>query len=605
MTIRKDEPSDKSILRHFSSGRRKSTVAFGFLLALLASWGAAGAEPAHGIAMHGKPSLPKGFEALPYVNPDAPQGGALVMGEVGGFDSLNPFVLKGRAPWATSAHVFESLMARSYDEPFTLYGLLAESVETPPDRSWVEFRLREGARFSDGSPVTAEDVVWSLETLGEEGHPRFRAAQHAVAAITIPEPRTVRITFREPNRELPLILGLRPVLKRAQFEGRALDDAPLVPLIGSGPYLVDDVEPGRSITFRRDPDWWGKNLSVNRGLNNFETITYEYFRNQDALWEAVKSGAIDLFADGDPVRWAEGYDFPAMREGLLERTEIPNSRPTGMTGFVFNTRRAPLDDRRVRRALALAFDWEWVNARLYGGAYERIRSYFDNSPLAYDAEGEVLGVWTPPVSDGSGRDRRNLRRAARLLEEAGLQVVDGVRRTAAGEPLTLELLVGSTRDEQLGGLWAESLARLGVRLVVRRVDEAQFQSRRQVYDYDLTVNRWAMTLSPGIEQRLYFGSEGREAAGTRNYMGVADPAVDAAIDALVAARGQAAFVDAARDLDRELTNGVYVVPFGVLPATRVVHDAQLHHPETNSLYGWWGWWAGPGVWWREPGEDGG
>jgi peptide/nickel transport system substrate-binding protein len=369
---------------------------------------------------------------------------------------------------------------------------------------------------------------------------------------------------------------------------------------------VDEVDPGRRVTFRRDPDWWGEGLPVNRGVNNFETVTYEYFRNADALWQAVKTGVIDIYADADPVRWQEGYDFAAIREGRLVRTEIPDSRPTGMHGFVFNTRRAPLDDRRVRRALALAFDWEWINDRLHGGAYERIGSYFDRSPLAYDAAGPVEGVWSPPVSDGSGRDRRNLRRAARLLDAAGLAVADGVRRTRSGEPLALELLVASTRDAQLGGLWAESLARLGVRLTVRRVDEAQYQSRRQVYDYDLTVNRWAMSLSPGIEQRLYFGSEGREEPGSRNYMGVADPAVDGAIGRLLEAEGREAFVAAVRDLDRLLTDGVYVVPFGVLPATRLVHDAALAHPEAESLYGWWGWWAGPGVWWREDaGQEGG
>ncbi|MEO1457724.1 MAG: extracellular solute-binding protein [Pseudomonadota bacterium] len=575
-------------------------------------------QPAHGLAMHGEPALAPGFEALPYVNPEAPQGGQVVFGELGGFDSLNPFVLRGRAPWPLASHMVESLMARSYGEPFTLYGLLAESVEVPPDRAWVAFTLREEARFSDGSPVTVEDVIWSLEALGTEGHPRYRALWSAIAGIEQTGPRALRIDFTEANRELPLLVGLRPVLKKASFEGRALDDAPLTPLIGSGPYLIENVEPGRFITFRRNPDWWGADLPVNRGLNNFERVRYEYFRNADALWEAVTSGAVQMFSDGDPVRWAEGYDFPAIADGRLTRTELAHSRPTGMTGFVFNTRRSPLDDLRVREALSLAFDWAWINDRLYRGQYARIESYLGNSPLAHrgPAEGrerailapfaETLpagaleGTQAPPGSDGSGRDRRNLRRAAKLLAEAGWEVVDGERRDAAGTPLQLELLVTASSHATLGGLWAEALRPLGVGLTVRRVDAAQFIQRRQDYDFDLTVNRWPMSLSPGTEQRLYFGSEGRAAAGTRNYAGVAEPAVDGAIDALLAAEGQADFEAAVRALDRALMAGRYVVPFGALPTDRIVHDAALRHPNTTSLYGWFGWWAGPGIWWRAP-----
>ncbi|WP_234455049.1 extracellular solute-binding protein [Thermohalobaculum xanthum] len=515
----------------------------------------------------------------------------------------------------------ESLMARSYDEPFTLYGLLAETIETPPDRSWVAFTLREGARFSDGSEVTVEDVIWSFETLGREGHPRYRNAWDAVSDIRKTGPRSLRIDFSEPNRELPLILGLRPVLKREQWEnradGRGFAESGLEPVIGSGPYVIADFEPGRYITFRRDPDWWGADLAVNRGLNNFDEIRYEFFRNADALWQAVQTGAVDFFADSDPVRWAEGYDFPAAAQGKLRRAEIEHGRPTGMEGFVFNTRRAPLDDRRVREALALAFDWEWMNERLYRGQLRRIRSYFDNSVLGFEgrAEGHERAIlepfaaslpegtldegWRPPVSDGTGRDRRNLRRAARLLDEAGWTVSNGQRRGPGGEALTLEALVLSTEDETLASLWAQALARLGVTLSVRRVDAAQYQLRRQEYDYDIVTNRWSMSLSPGTEQRLYFGAAGRDAPGTRNYMGVADPAVEAAIDAMLAAEEEADFRAAVRALDRVLSAGIYVVPFGVLPSDRIAHSSAMHRPERAPLYGWWGWWAGPATWWRE------
>ena len=568
--------------------------------------------------MYGEPALPAGFAHLPYARPDAPGGGTAVFGEIGAFDALNPYILKGNAPWPIQVLTVETLMARSYDEPFTLYGLLAESIETPPDRSWVEFTLRSEASFSDGSPVTVEDVIWSFQTLGTEGHPRYRAAWSGIEEIRQAGPRTVRIELAEANRELPLILALRPILKKAQWEGKDFASAGMELPIGSGPYLVESYEPGRHIEFVRDPDWWGAGLGANQGLHNFERIRFEYFRNQAALWEAVKGGEISIFADYDPVRWEEGYEFAAAKGGELHRAEIAHQRPTGMEGFVFNTRRPFFADRRVREALALTFDWEWINQRLFRGGYERIGSYFDNSPLGFEGaatgrEREILerfaqdlppGTleegWTPPESDGSGRDRRNLRRAGRLLDEAGWAIGEGgVRRNAAGAPLSFEILVVSARDEQLASLWRESLARLGVPVTVRLVDEAQYEQRRTAYDYDMIVNRWAMSLSPGTEQWLYFGSKGREAPGTRNYMGVAEPAVDAAIEAMLASETEEEFQAAVRALDRVLSSGIYVIPFGYLPTDRIAYKDGFAGPERDSLYGWWGWWAGPAVWWRE------
>jgi peptide/nickel transport system substrate-binding protein len=383
--------------------------------------------------------------------------------------------------------------------------------------------------------------------------------------------------------------------------------------------VIDAWEPGRFIEFRRDEDWWGEEVAINRGLHNFDRLRFEYFRNADGLWEAVRGGEISVFADPDPVRWVEGYDFAAAADGTLQRAEIAHQRPTGMEGFVFNTRRPIFADRRVREALALTFDWEWVNSRLFRGGYARIGSYFDNSPLGFEGpaegrereillpfvealpEGALEGGWRPPASDGSGRDRRNLRRAGRLLDEAGWRVGEGgIRRNAEGRALGFEILVASARDETLASLWRESLARIGVPVTVRLVDEAQFTARRADYDYDMIVNRWAMSLSPGTEQRLYFGSAGRETPGTRNYMGVADPAVDAAIEAILAAEQPEDFRAAVRALDRVLSAGVYVIPFGVLPQDRIAWRAGLGRPERDSLYGWWGWWAGPAAWWREP-----
>ena len=614
--------SRKSLSTVARKALKRLVIWFSCAILFTAAPGAAAAQgetskgaprPAHGIAMHGEPALAPGFTALPYVNPDAPRGGRVVYGELGGFDSLNPYILRGRAPWGVRAHTVESLMARSWNEPFTLYGLLAESVTVPEDRSWVEFTLRPEARFSDGSPVTVEDVIWSFETLGTKGHPAYRNAWRSVASIEQTGPRSLRITFAERNRELPLIMGLRPVLKKAQFAGRAFTEPSLEPIIGSGPYVVADFEPGRFIAFRRNPDYWGRDLAINRGVNNFDEIRYEYFRDAEALWAAVKTGQVSIFRDTDPVRWAEGYDFPAAREGRILRGEIPHSRPSGMYGFVFNTRRALFADRRVREALTLTFDWEWINARLYRGQYRRIRSYYDNSPLGFRgrAEGRERELllpfaaslppgtleegWRPPVSDGSGRDRRLLRRAVRLLAEAGWRVREGVMRNDSGEPFRFELLVASSRDETLAGLWRRSLERLGIEMRVRRVDAAQFAQRRREYDFDMTVNRWYLSLSPGIEQRLYFGSRGRTEPGTRNYMGVADPAVDAMIDALLAAGTRPEFEAAVRALDRVLSAGIYVIPFGYLPTDRVAWQRGYAKPDRAPLYGF-----RPEVWWKEP-----
>ncbi len=621
--LRQNGRSDKTLFHSVDNGGHSRGLWHIFAIVVLAvglgtAAQAAEAEKRHGIAMHGAPALPEGFTSLPYVNADAPKGGRLVMGEVGTFDSLNPYVLRGRAPWAIGPHMVESLMARSYGEPFTLYGLLAESVETPKDRSWVAFTLRNEARFSDGSPVTVEDVIWSYETLGTIGHPRYRTAWQAVSEIRADGDRRIVIEFSEPNRELPLLLGLRPVLKKAQFEDVDFADATDLPLIGSGPYLIDRHESGRFIEFRLNPDWWGRDLAINRGLNNFEQIRYEYFRTSESHWEALKTGAISIFTDRDAVRWSTAYDFPAVTEGRLVKGEIANARPTGMEGFVFNTRRPIFSDRRVREALALSFDWEWINAKIYRGSYARIQSYFGGSELGFTdtatpgelaflapfeahlPENMLTAPWRPPVSNGTGTDRRNLRRASRLLEAVGWAVKDGIRQNAAGKPLSFEIMVISARDETLASLWSDALRRLGIEVIVRTVDAAQFQARRTGYDYDMISNRWGMSLSPGTEQRYYFGSDGRESPGTRNYMGVADPAVDAAIDAIVAATDRADFADAVRALDRVLTNGIYVIPFGVLPAERLVWKQDLRHPSEPSLYGWWGWWSGPGVWWQDP-----
>ncbi|MEM6620605.1 MAG: extracellular solute-binding protein [Pseudomonadota bacterium] len=566
--------------------------------------------------MHGSPQLSADFSHFDYVNATAPKAGRLVLGELGTFDSLNRFVLKGSAPWILPSLTVESLMARNYAEPFALYGLLAESIETPPDRSWVAFTLRPGARFADGAPVTVEDVIWSLETLGTEGHPRYRAAWQGVSSIAATGPRTVRIDFNEPNRELPLLMGLRPILQKAQFDGQPLDGTIQAP-IGSGPYQVTEYEAGRFVHLKRNPDWWAADLPAARGVANFDEIRLEYYRNAEALWEGVQTGAVSVFYDADPVRWAEGYDIPAVQQGQLERGQVPHSRPTGMDGFAFNTRRAPFDDIRVRQALALALDWEWVNERLFRGQYTRIQSFYDNSALAAqgaaeDRELEILapfadqlpdgvldGPWRPPISNGTGRDRRNLRRAGALLDDAGWSAADGQRRAEDGTPLSFEILVANADHQTLASLWASSLERLGVAVEVRQVDATQYRARLRTFDFDVIFYQRRMSLSPGTEQLSYFGSEARLTEGSRNYMGVADPAVDAAIAAMLAAEGQGDFQAAVRALDRVLTGGVYVVPLGYLPTDRLTWQRGIRKPQQTSLYGWWGWAGGIGTWWFE------
>ena len=568
---------------------------------------------AHGLAMHGAPALPPGFAHLPYAEPDAPQGGRAVYGDVGGFDNLNPFIIRGRSIWALRELVFESLLGRSADEPFTLYGLLAEDVWTPPDRSGVAFRLRPEARFSDGSPVTIDDVVWSMETLRDQGRPNFGNMYGQIAEVERFGERGVRFVFEEPNRELPLLIGLMPILSKASWEGRDFSRGGLEPPIATGPYVVENIDPGRGATFRRNPEYWGAALAINKGRFNLDQIDQVYFRDAAALWEAFKAGKVDFYIDGDPANWAEGYDFPAAQDGSILREEIPRGVPSGMRGFVFNARRTLFNDRRIRAALALAFDFEWLNARFYRGEYQRIESYFSGSdlgfagaatgeekrllePFAAELPPETLETgWRPPVGAGDGRNRRNLRAARRLLEEAGWSVSDGALKNAAGEVFAFEILVRASEDERIAKAFADMLAPLGVRATPRFVDRAQYEERLADFDYDMIASRWYASLSPGEEQRHYWGSAAATAPGSRNYMGVEHPAIDAMIDALLRAEDRPAFEAAARALDRVLASGVYVIPFGYLAAHRVAWRDAFDKPAVAPLQGY-----RREVWWRRP-----
>jgi peptide/nickel transport system substrate-binding protein len=583
----------------------------------LATAPAASAEPTHGIAMYGDPALPPDFVSLPYANPDAPKGGRFVQGENGSFDSLNPFILKGAAATGVSTFVFETLMGRSWDEPFTLYCLLCESVETGPNRDWVEFTLRPEARFSDGSPVTVEDVAWTYETLGTLGHPRYHTAHAKIASTDITGERSIRFTFNAPDRELPLIMALRPILQKSQWEGRAFDESGFgVEPIGSGPYVIGEYEAGRFIRLVKNPDWWGKDLAYNRGLYNFDEIRFDYFGDGDILFEAFKSGEVMTYREGSGARWDTAYDFPRVASGEVVKEEIPHSRPSGLTGFVMNTRLQVFRDWRVREAMIQAFNYEFVSQTLNAGRDPRIPSYFGNSDLAAgpgpatpeEAQllaafagdlppGTIEGYALPP-GEASERNRAGIGRAQGLLAEAGWTIQDGALKNAAGEPFTFEivLLNGATLTSQIMDLYLPALERLGIRPTVTSVDSAQYSERTNAYDFGMAWYTRPASLSPGNELMLYFGRAGVTEPGTRNWMGMDSPAAEATIAAMLAATERSDAVAAARALDRVLAGGRYVIPVWFSPVGRIAHVRELRHPERLPLYGDWTGFQ-PDVWW--------
>ncbi|MDC0656739.1 extracellular solute-binding protein [Leisingera sp. SS27] len=556
--------------------------------------------------MYGDPALPPDFVSLPYANPDAPKGGKVVFGNTGGFDSLNPFTLKGTTPWQLRFWGYESLMGRSWDEPFTLYGLLAESIEVPEDRSWVEFTLRQEARFSDGSPVTVDDVIWSYETLGTKGHPRYRGFWTKVETIEQTGPRSLRLTFNVEDRELALIAGLRPILQKAQWEGLEFnsDEINGAP-VGTGAYVVNAYEPGRFVTLTRNPDYWGKDLPLRLGTQNFDELRIDFFGDETVLFEAFKAGELSAVREFNADKWDSVYRFPAINRGDVVKSEIPHQRPSGMTGLVMNTRRAPLDDWRVREALLLAFNFEYINGTVTGGTQQRISSYFSGSVLGMRpgpakskvrslldpfADGLLPGTlegYTLPQGDGSKRNRGNLRKAMKLLADAGWTVTDGVLRNGEGTALDLSVLIrqGDGEMKTVTEIYARALERLGITLTAETVDNAQYAERENAYDFDLTRFRRELSLSPGNEQRYYWGSDGVDQPGSRNLMGMDSPAAEAMIDAMLTATEPEDFTAAVRALDRVLTAGRYVIPFWSFDTGRIAHIKEMRFPENLPIYG--------------------
>ncbi len=600
----------------FFAARRCAGLALS-LFAILAL--PAAAEPKHGIAMYGEPALPPDFVSLPYANPNAPTGGRLVVANIGSFDSVNPFIRKGTVPWQIRFTIGESLMGRSLDEPFSLYGILAESVETGPNREWVEFTLRPEARFSDGSPVTVEDVMWSYETLGTEGHPRYAGFWTRIESMEQTGDRSIRFTFNIADRELALLAGMRPILQKAQFEGLDFAEASDIVPVTSSPYVISDMEPGRYVEFTRDPDYWGHGVvPFRRGTFNLDTYRIEYFGDETAAFEAFKTGIVTSNREFNVARWESQYDFPAIQNGTYETAVLPHFRPSGMTGFVMNTRRAPFDDWRVRDALIHAFNFEFVNEAMTGSQQPRITSYFSNSPLGMapgPAEGRVrefltrfeadllpgaLDGYALPVSDGSERNRANIAAALARFEEAGWTVQDGVLANASGTPLSFEILLetGSSENAAIIDMYVQSLERVGIRARVASADSAQYEERTDAYDFDMTYYRRGLSLSPGNEQYLYWGDESVDTPGGRNLMGVSSPAIDGLIELILTSESQDDFVAAVKALDRVLTTGRYVIPIYQWNISRLAYDARLHYPEEMPIFGDWPGWQ-PDVWWWE------
>jgi microcin C transport system substrate-binding protein len=554
-----------------------------------ASAAAPAARPAHALSMYGDLKYGPGFPHFDYADPRAPRGGAVTLSALGTYDTLNPFVLKG-VPAAGAGQVFDTLMTQSGDEAFSQYGLVAETVETPADRSWVAFTLRPQARFHDGRPVTVDDVIWTFETLKSKGHPFYRSYYAQVTRAEAAGPRRVRFTFRGGvNRELPLIVGQMPVLPKAWWAGRDFTRTTLEPLLGSGPYRVQSVDPGRSIVYERVKDYWAAELPVNVGRFNFDRIRYDYYRDGTVALEAFKGGAYDFRAENSSKNWATAYDVPPVRDGRIRREEIPNQVPTGMQGFVYNTRREVFRDPRVREALASAFDFEWTNRHLFYGAYTRTRSYFSNSELAApDAPA--------PPSTGPDGIRPHLARALRLLGEAGWVVRDmRLVNAATGRPLAFEILLDDPTWERISLPYTQTLERLGVAARVRTVDSAQYEYRLKHFDFDMTVAVFPQSLSPGNEQADYWSSEAARTPGSRNLAGISDPVVDRLIEEIVAAPDRASLVERTRALDRRLLAGHYVIPHWHITAFRVAYWNRFGRPAVAPRYelGFETWWIDP------------
>ena len=579
-------------------------------------WGAnaQGVQPSYGIAMHGDLKHARDFKNFDYVNPNAPKGGSVRLSETGSFDSFNSFIVKGN-PAAGLGLLYDHLMHDSSNEAFAQYGQLAETVQTPDDRSWVAYTLREQARWHDGKPVTVEDVIWTFNTFMTSGAPFYQFYYGSVIEAIKTDERTVRFNFKPgDNRELPLIIGQLTILPKHYWQGRDFSKTTLDPPLGSGPYRIAKFEPGRSISYTRVENWWGENIPVNKGLYNFDRIRYDYYRDSTISLEAFKAGEYDYREENSSKSWATAYKIPNVENGLIIKEQISHNLPSGMQAFVFNTRRDMFKDKAVREALAYAFDFEWSNKNLFYGQYTRTRSYFDNSELA--ASGlpgpDELAIlepyrgripdevftkeYNPPATDGSGKIRKNLRIASKILKQAGWVIVDGQRvNEKTGQVLTFEVLLVSPLFERIVLPYAQNLKKLGVAIKVRTVDSSQYQRRIDTFDYDVIVGGAGQSLSPGNEQRSFWGSIAADTEGGRNTIGIKDPVIDELIERLIAAPDRKGLIASVKALDRVLQWGHWVVPHWHATYDRLAYWDKFGSPVLTPIKGsqFLTWWVDP------------
>ena len=572
------------------------------------------AAPQHALTLYNEPpKYPADFKHFAYVNPDAPKGGTFRQAGFGGFDSLNPFISKG-VPVDGIGEVYDTLAKQGLDEPFTQYGLIASKIEKAPDNSWVRFYLRPEARFHDGHPVRAEDVVFSFHTLIKNGGPLYRGYYADVEEVIAEDPLRVLFKFKHSNnRELPLILGQIAVLPKHWWATRDFTKGNLEIPLGSGPYRITQVKAGRSVRYERVKDYWGKDLPVNRGFYNFDVMTIDYYRDNTVAVEALKAGQFDYWLESVAKTWANAYNIPAVSEGRLIKEQIPNGNPTGMQGFVYNLRRPVFQDVRVREALSLLLDFEWTNKQLFNGAYVRTRSYFDNSEMAATGRPDAaqLAILEPlrgqipeqafgdafqnSVTDGSGMIRAQQRKAYQLLQEAGWRIVDDKMVDASGKPVSLEFLLVQTDFERILLPFKRNLSDLGIDLVIRRVDVSQYINRLRSRDFDMIVGGFPQSNSPGNEQREFWKSEAADNPGSRNFMGLKDPAVDQVVEQLINADSRQSLVAHTRALDRILQWGYYVIPNWHIKTWRVVYWNHIGHPKVPPTYD-----IGTDTWWIKP-----
>lgn len=581
------------------------------------------AAPSHGIAMIGEPALPPDFTHLPYVNPDAPKGGRMTYGVVGTFESMNPFIVQGGTTSARGLRepvfgnlVYESLLARNDDEPFTLYGLIAETVVTPPDRSWVEFTLNPRAKFSDGMPVSVDDVVFSMELLRDKGRPNYKDTYSKVKKIERIGKRGIRFHIEGTNdRELPLIIGLMPILPKHTIDPETFDKSTLKAPIGSGPFTVAEINAPNYTVFKRNPDYWAGDLPIKRGLDNYDEIRVEYYRDANTMFEAFKKGLYFINPEGDPAKWNNAYDFPAVGDGRVVKETFKTGTPKGMSGFVFNTRKPLFADKRVRKALAGLVDFEWINKNLYYSAFVRAAGYFNDSELssigrpasAYEialleplpgaVDQDVMDGTYRPVSIAEKGERVVLREALSALQAVGYELRgDTLFHMESGEPFSFEILVATQEDERLALTYQETLARIGIKASVRNVESSQYQKRRQTFDFDMIRFTWVVSLSPGNEQLNRWSQASAGFDGSFNYPGAREPALDAMIDAMLSASSREEFVAAVRAFDRVLISGYYAAPLFYLPEQWLARWTRIEHPEVTPVTGYNlpAWWAKPG-----------